>query len=98
MNLTYPLVFVLKCTLHVETQKTLLFFHISPSENNVGETLCSLNSASRVRGIELGQTRKQADVGEVSRYKLMVLYCIVNLCFSTLASIFFILNAYIWFC
>ncbi|KAL6847196.1 hypothetical protein ACP4OV_023049 [Aristida adscensionis] len=52
--------------------KTLMFVQISPNENDVSETLCSLNFASRVRGIELGQARKQVDVGELSRYKLMV--------------------------
>ncbi|KAJ4829326.1 hypothetical protein Tsubulata_015556 [Turnera subulata] len=34
---------------------------ISPSSADLGETLCSLNFATRVRGIESGPARKQAD-------------------------------------
>lgn len=52
--------------------KTLMFLQISPNENDVNETLCSLNFASRVRGIELGPAKKQFDINELSRYKQMV--------------------------
>ncbi|TQD82607.1 hypothetical protein C1H46_031805 [Malus baccata] len=49
--------------------KTLMFVQISPNENDVIETLCSLNFASRVRGIELGPAKRQLDTSELLRYK-----------------------------
>jgi hypothetical protein len=52
--------------------KTLMFVQISPSATDLGETLCSLNFASRVRGIESGPARKQADLTELLKYKQMV--------------------------
>lgn len=52
--------------------KTLMFVQISPNENDISETLCSLNFASRVRGIELGPARKQFDSTELVKYKQMV--------------------------
>ncbi|KAI3857410.1 hypothetical protein MKX03_024428 [Papaver bracteatum] len=52
--------------------KTLMFVQISPNENDLSETLCSLNFASRVRGIELGPARKQLDISELAKCKQMV--------------------------
>ncbi|KAJ8527769.1 hypothetical protein K7X08_015220 [Anisodus acutangulus] len=52
--------------------KTLMFVQISPIENDLSETLCSLNFASRVRGIELGPAKKQVDSMELLKYKQMV--------------------------
>ena len=52
--------------------KTLMFVQISPSDQDVGETLSSLNFASRVRGIELGPVRKQIDTNELQKVKAMV--------------------------
>ncbi|KAF9620560.1 hypothetical protein IFM89_013225 [Coptis chinensis] len=52
--------------------KTLMFVQISPNENDLSETLCSLNFASRVRGIELGPAKKQLDNSELVKYKQMV--------------------------
>ncbi|PRQ42174.1 putative minus-end-directed kinesin ATPase [Rosa chinensis] len=49
--------------------KTLMFVQISPSSSDLGETLCSLNFASRVRGVESGPIRKQADLTELLKYK-----------------------------
>ncbi|XP_023637497.1 kinesin-like protein KIN-14S [Capsella rubella] len=51
--------------------KTLMFVQISPSSADQGETLCSLNFASRVRGIESGPARKQADMSELLKSKQM---------------------------
>ncbi|KAL6554342.1 hypothetical protein OROMI_020015 [Orobanche minor] len=52
--------------------KTLMFVQISPNENDLSETICSLNFASRVRGIELGPAKKQMDKSELFKHKQMV--------------------------
>ncbi|GMY12069.1 kinesin-like protein KIN-14R [Fagus crenata] len=52
--------------------KTLMFVQISPSDQDLGETLSSLNFASRVRGIELGPVRKQVDTSELQKVKAML--------------------------
>ncbi|XP_022865440.1 kinesin-like protein KIN-14Q, partial [Olea europaea var. sylvestris] len=52
--------------------KTLMFVQISPNENDLTETFCSLNFASRVRGIELGPAKKQMDSTELFKHKQMV--------------------------
>ncbi|KAJ1387439.1 P-loop containing nucleoside triphosphate hydrolase [Sesbania bispinosa] len=51
--------------------KTLMFVQVSPSATDLGETLCSLNFATRVRGIESGPARKQVDLSELFKYKQM---------------------------
>ncbi|KAK7337789.1 hypothetical protein VNO77_18376 [Canavalia gladiata] len=51
--------------------KTLMFVQISPSATDLTETLCSLNFATRVRGIESGPARKQTDLTELYKYKQM---------------------------
>ena len=52
--------------------KTLMFVQISPSEQDLSETLSSLNFATRVRGVELGPARKQIYMGEVQKLRQMV--------------------------
>ncbi|XP_072961067.1 kinesin-like protein KIN-14J [Typha angustifolia] len=52
--------------------KTLMFAQISPSSADLGETICTLNFASRVRGIEHGPARKQSDPAESFKLKQMV--------------------------
>jgi hypothetical protein len=48
----------------------LTFVNISPAVYNLGETVCSLNFASRCRSTELGQAKKQtAAAGEESASK-----------------------------
>ncbi|KAK7243967.1 hypothetical protein RIF29_38782 [Crotalaria pallida] len=51
--------------------KALMFVQISPNENDLSETICSLNFASRVRGIELGPAKKQLDTVELLKHKQM---------------------------
>ncbi|TXG60065.1 hypothetical protein EZV62_014638 [Acer yangbiense] len=52
--------------------KTLMFVQISPSEQDLSETLSSLNFATRVRGIELGPAKKQMDTSEIQKMKVML--------------------------
>lgn len=52
--------------------KTLMFVQISPSDQDLSETLSSLNFATRVRGVELGPVRKQIDTNELLKVKTMV--------------------------
>ncbi|CAK7347285.1 unnamed protein product [Dovyalis caffra] len=52
--------------------KTLMFVQISPSDHDIGETLSSLNFATRVRGVELGPAKKQIDMGELQKLKTML--------------------------
>lgn len=49
-----------------------MFVQISPNEDDISETICSLNFASRVKGVELGPAKKQLDAAEFSKYKQMV--------------------------
>ncbi|CAL9757073.1 unnamed protein product [Musa acuminata subsp. burmannicoides] len=52
--------------------KALMLVQISPSENDLGETVSSLNFASRVRGVELGLAKKQVDTVELQKMKQMI--------------------------
>ncbi|XP_027094511.1 kinesin-like protein KIN-14R isoform X2 [Coffea arabica] len=52
--------------------KILMFVQISPLEQDLGETLSSLNFATRVRGVELGPAKKQIDFGEIQKLKLLL--------------------------
>lgn len=45
--------------------KTLMIVQVAPVEKNVGETICSLNFAQRVRSVELGQASKKIESGDV---------------------------------
>ncbi|CAI0405827.1 unnamed protein product [Linum tenue] len=59
--------------------KTLMFVQISPSEHDLGETVSSLNFATRVRGVELGPAKKQSDTTEIQKLKLMLPFCLCQL-------------------
>ncbi|PWA40871.1 thiol protease [Artemisia annua] len=54
--------------------KHLCFVQISPSSADLGETVCSLNFASRVRGVEHGPARKQTDATKLFKYKQLVIF------------------------
>ncbi|XP_074573215.1 kinesin-like protein KIN-14E [Curcuma longa] len=52
--------------------KALMFVQISPSDNDMGETVSSLTFASRVRGVELGPAKRQVDTVEQQKMKQML--------------------------
>eukprot|EP00026_Physarum_polycephalum_P002928 Phypoly_transcript_02937.p1 GENE.Phypoly_transcript_02937~~Phypoly_transcript_02937.p1 ORF type:complete len:847 (+),score=227.10 Phypoly_transcript_02937:363-2543(+) len=45
--------------------KTLMLVHINPSELSAGESVCSLNFASRARSVENGQAKRHTDADYV---------------------------------
>ena len=49
--------------------KTLMVVQVSPVEKNVGETMCSLNFAQRVRTVELGQATRKTETAEMAQLK-----------------------------
>lgn len=53
--------------------KTLMFVHISPEPEALGETLSTLNFAERVSTVELGTARVNKDNANVKELKEQVL-------------------------
>ncbi|KAE8731493.1 Kinesin KP1 [Hibiscus syriacus] len=49
--------------------KTLMFVHISPEVNAIGETISTLKFAERVASIELGAARSNKEAGEIRELK-----------------------------
>lgn len=64
-----------------------MFVQISPNENDLSETICSLNFASRVKGVELGPAKKQLDAAEFVKYKQMVTH-VLTYKFNIQSSLF----------
>lgn len=58
--------------------KTLMFVHISPEPDALGETLSTLKFAERVSTVELGAARvnkESSDVKELKEQVFMLLFC-----------------------
>lgn len=50
--------------------KTLMFVNVNPTEADAGETACSLQFATRVRGVELGAAKRNVEAGgEISQLR-----------------------------
>ena len=54
--------------------KTLMFIHISPEVDTLGETLSTLKFAERVATVELGAARVNKDTSEVKELKEQVIF------------------------
>lgn len=54
--------------------KTLMFVHISPETDAVGETISTLKFAERVATVELGAARVNNDTSDVKELKEQVLF------------------------
>eukprot|EP01135_Chromosphaera_perkinsii_P002404 Nk52_evm10s223 gene=Nk52_evmTU10s223 len=50
--------------------KTLMICQIGPAEYNVGETMCTLNFAARVRSVELGPPKKHSASSDTEKNQL----------------------------
>ncbi|KAL9382883.1 hypothetical protein Peur_023206 [Populus x canadensis] len=49
--------------------KTLMFVHINPELNSIGETISTLKFAERVASVELGAARSNKETGEIRELK-----------------------------
>lgn len=43
--------------------KTLMLVNVAPGDDNASESLCSLQFAARVRGVELGPSKRNVESG-----------------------------------
>lgn len=69
--------------------KSLMFVHINPDVNSIGETISTLKFAERVATIELGAARSNKETGEIRELKDEVwsaFYCLFF--YSTLINCF----------
>lgn len=55
--------------------KTLMFVHINPEVNALGETISTLKFAERVATIDLGAAQSNKEAGEIREFKEEVGIC-----------------------
>lgn len=58
--------------------KTLMFVHINPELNAIGETLSTLKFAERVSSIELGAAQSNKETGEIRDLKEEVWILVIS--------------------
>lgn len=58
--------------------KTLMFVHINPELNAIGETVSTLKFAERVASIELGAAQSNKETGEIRELKEEVRSSVIN--------------------
>lgn len=58
--------------------KTLMFVHINPELNALGETISTLKFAERVASIELGAAKSNKETGEIRELKEEVWFLVIT--------------------
>lgn len=78
--------------------KTLMFVHINPEVNAIGETISTLKFAQRVASIELGAARSNKETGEIRDLKDEVSIATVSFSLCKREKVYIVNNLSFYIC